>query len=240
MLAGSRMLLSTVRSNLKRSKKVEMKFNDSYELFRVDNEVIQRKEIKNKVRDFFQKLLARKMRRVIESPTSMVNRLRENEIQAPCSQGMLMSQAVTAVQVKIFASDLETYRVHEEGFVEPEMFYTRTFRVGMKTCIDQLRQSCTEFWGYSEGRTMLYIIEEDGTLRDLQFDLASCVTKVVEQYHTQALRCRAHEGYKSKKSRTINYERRLYSGFDEKNDNYKAVFYLAHGRPPIDYKEQKT
>ena len=53
MLGGGNMLLSTVRSNMKRHKKAEMKINDSYELFRVDNEVIQRKEIKNKVRDLF-------------------------------------------------------------------------------------------------------------------------------------------------------------------------------------------
>ena len=88
------------------------------------------------------------------------------------------------MQVKIFASDLESNTVDAKGIVEPEILYTRTFRVGIKTCIDQLRQSCTQYWGYQEGRTMLYVIEEDGTLRDLQFELASCVTKVVEQYHT--------------------------------------------------------
>ena len=86
---------------------------------------------------------------------------------------------------------------------------------------------------------MLYVIEEDGTLRDLQFELASCVTKVVEQYHTQAVRYRAHESHNySKKTKKVNYERRLYSGFDESNGNYKAVFYLAHGRPPVIDKEK--
>ena len=30
----------------------------------------------------------------------------------------------------------------------------------------------------------------------------------------------------------MNLERRLYSGFDEKTANYKAVFYLASGRVP--------
>jgi len=40
---------------------------------------------------------------------------------------------------------------------------------------------------------MLYVVEEDGTLRDLQFEQSSCVIRIVEQYHTQALKFRSQE-----------------------------------------------
>lgn len=58
--------------------------------------------------------------------------------------------------------------------------FTRTFRVGLRTCIEDLRRCASDYWGLQDGSTVLYIIEEDGTLRDLQYELASCVTKIVE------------------------------------------------------------
>ena len=69
--------------------------------------------------------------------------------------------------------------------------FTRTFRVGLRTCIEHLRRSASDYWGLHDSNTVLYLIEEDGTLRDLQFEQNSCVTKIVEQYHTQALRHRS-------------------------------------------------
>lgn len=120
---------------------------------------------------------------------AVVDRVLSKEIQAPCSQGLLISQVVAAVQVKVFASDVDDLN-SKSGNVLSEvvnqmvdsqtLLYTRTFRVGLKTCLEHLRRSASEFWGLNTNTTMLYIIDEDGTLRDLQFDGASCVTKIVE------------------------------------------------------------
>ena len=69
------------------------------------------------------------------------------------------------------------------------------------------------------------MVEEDGSIRDLQFELQSAVTRVVETNHTAALRhVTEHRG----KKRQVGQE--LYSSFDENYKNFSAVFYLAPAR----------
>jgi len=82
-----------------------------------------------------------------ESPASVINRLLNNDkMKVTSMYSLLLSQAVTAVQVKIFASDVNLDMIAEipipmptqmvrETEIDPADFtlYTKTFRVGQKT-----------------------------------------------------------------------------------------------------------
>ena len=75
----------------------------------------------------------------------------------------------------------------------------------------------------------MYAIEEDGTTRDLQFDLQSAVTRVAEVSHMNAMR---YMTTLRGKKREIGHE--LYTCFDENNKNYRAIFFLAPARKSRD------
>ncbi len=95
----------------------------------------------------------------------------------------MISQSVEAVQVKVFASDFNLTAIRQEDESEKKMklggkekavpeiidptMYTRTFRVGRKTIIQDLLRSSADFWGFNPRLAILYTVEEDGTLRDL-------------------------------------------------------------------------
>ena len=114
-------------------------------------------------------------------------------------------------------------------YVDTELF-SRTFKVGLKTLVSHLRANVSDYWGFTDEHTILYIIEEDGTLRHLQYDNTSSVTKIVEQYHTQAQKHYSEMRFKRRKP--VPYEKRFYSCFNEHNGDYKAVFYLARAKMP--------
>ena len=100
-------LIRTARSNYKRSKRASSVQNNSFEMIYIDGHWIQRREIKRKVWNYFTEILSHNLVYLKESPVSMVNRILDNpKLKVTPSQGFVFSQVVSAVQVKIFASDL--------------------------------------------------------------------------------------------------------------------------------------
>ena len=196
---GGNRLMSMVKSNFMKKQRVKRKCNDNDDLLLINKSCIKRKEVKNRAVDMLFEVMTRKMIHLKETPAQLVTRLMEKKINEASKQGLLLTQAATTVQIKILSSELDD----DEGILyeaplldatrETEFapapavdttMYTRTFRVGLRTQVSELLNCATEFWGLQDGLSVLYIVEEDGSLRDLQYDLNSSVIKVVEQYHT--------------------------------------------------------
>jgi len=114
-----------------------------------------------------------------ESKAGLIHRILSNPVDAVTPQGLLISQSVVAVQVKVFASDLikpdprtKDLKNNDNELVteiDPTI-YTRTFRVGQKTIVTDLVKCAADYWGFTAKLAMLYTVEEDGTLRDLQYE----------------------------------------------------------------------
>lgn len=230
-------LIKTAHSNYKKSRRAKSVQNDSFELIYIDGYWVERRQIKRTVWNYFTEVLSSKLVFLKESPASMINRILNNpKMQVGTVQGLLLSQVITAVEVKVFASDLSSEnRITEvlpsqrqtEEPIDVTMF-TGTFRVGLKTQISHLLKSAYNYWGLCETNAVLYIVEEDGSVRDLQYDMNSCVIKIVEQYFTHAIKHR-HKA-RSKLRKTDEEYDPVFSGFDPVTGDYRPVFYLSRVR----------
>ena len=139
-IAGGQRFFAMAKRNFKRSKKVESKCNDSTDFLRFERTVISRGELKNRIRDIYTNVFAKKAALRRDPNSALVDRLLSHEINKVSTQGFQFSQAASAVQVKVFSYDLDQYTIQPDNRIPgaeappvDTMMFTRTFRVSFKS-----------------------------------------------------------------------------------------------------------